>query len=53
MQPSVLKTMLYESMFDELTNDSYAIISKYTVSRNNILIVCSLYVICILNELNY
>lgn len=36
MKPTVLITLFYESMFDGLTNDHYAIVFKYT--RNNILI---------------
>lgn len=49
MQPTVL-IIFYESMFDEFTNDYYAIIIfKYT--RNNILVGCYLCVKYISNVL--
>lgn len=50
MQPTVL-IIFYESMFDEFTNDYYAIIFfKYT--RNNILVGCYLCVKYISNVFN-
>lgn len=50
MQPTVSITMLYENMFDELRNDHYAIILKYT--RNNILFEFDLCVSYISNVIN-
>lgn len=50
MQPTVSITMLYENMFDELTNDHYAIILKYT--RNNIFFEFDLCVSYISNVIN-